>query len=208
QQVFLNKEVTEYRARLSSISWFMRMLNEYIARRANKEDECTGHFWEGRFKSQALLDEPALLACMAYVDLNPVRAKVTRTPEQANYTSFKKRCQSVKDSKQPKLLARFVGGMSKYKSKGIPFELKSYLLLVEQTGRCICTDKPGYIEHHLPPILERLNFEPEKWLTLTTQFENLFHGAAGRVGAIERYCSKTARKRRSNLTSCKLLLAG
>jgi len=81
------------------------------------------------------------------------------------------------------------------------------LLLVEKTGRCISADKPGYIEHHLPPILERLNFEPEKWLTLTTQFENLFRGAAGRVGAIESYCSKTARKRRSNLTSCKLLLS-
>jgi len=191
QKVFLNKEVAEYRARLSSISWFMRTLNEYIARRANKEDECTGHFWEGRFKSQALLDESALLACMAYVDLNPVRAKAASTPE----------------SKQPKVLARFIGGMSKYKSKGIPFELKSYLLLVEQTGRSISADKPGYIEHNLPPILERLNFEPEKWLTVTTQFENLFHGAVGRMGAIERYCSKTARKRRSNLTSCKLLLA-
>lgn len=207
QQAFLNKEVAEYRARLSSISWFMRMLNEYIARCANKEDECTGHFWEGRFKSQALLDESALLACMAYVDLNPVRAKAASTPEQSDYTSIKKRCQSVKESKQPKLLARFVGGMNKYKSKGIPFELESYLLLVEQTGRCIGTDKPGYIKHHLPSILKRLNFEPENWLTLTTQFENLFHGAAGRVAAIENYCSKTARKRRSNLTSCKLLLA-
>ena len=207
QQVFLNKEVAEYRARLSSISWFMRMLNEYIARCANKEDECTGHFWEGRFKSQALLDESALLACMAYVDLNPVRAKAASTPEQSDYTSFKKRCESAKESKQPKLLARFIGGMSKYKSKGIPFELKSYLLLVEQTGRCISADKPGYIEHHLPPILERLNFEAENWLTLTTQFENLFHGAAGRVGAIESYCIKTARKRRSNITNSRILLA-
>jgi len=207
QQAFLNKEVAEYRTRLSSISWFMRMLNEYIARRANKEDECTGHFWEGRFKSQALLDESALLACMAYVDLNPVRAEVARTPEQSDYTSFKKRCQEAKNSKQPKLLARFVGGMNKNKSKGIPFELKSYLLLVEQTGRCISTDKRGYIDHHLPPILERLNLEPANWLTLTTQFEHLFHGAVGRIQAIENYCSKTARKRRSNRTNSLLLLA-
>lgn len=80
-----------YRERLHDLSWFMRTLNEYIARRANAEDGVKGRFWEGRFKSQALLDEQALLAAMAYVDLNPVRAGLAETPEASDYTSIQER---------------------------------------------------------------------------------------------------------------------
>jgi len=53
--------VAEYRARLASVSWYMKAINEYIARMANEEDKCTGHFWESRFKSQALLAKKLLL---------------------------------------------------------------------------------------------------------------------------------------------------
>ncbi len=80
-----------YRERLHDLSWFMRTLNEHIARRANAEDGVKGRFWEGRFKSQALLDEQALLAAMAYVDLNPVRAGLAETPETSDYTSIQER---------------------------------------------------------------------------------------------------------------------
>jgi len=80
-----------YRGRLHDLSWFMRTLNEHIARQANAEDGVKGRFWEGRFKSQALLDEKALLAAMAYVDLNPVRAGLAETPETSDYTSIQER---------------------------------------------------------------------------------------------------------------------
>jgi hypothetical protein len=65
----------------------MRCLCESIARLANAEDEVTGRFFEGRFKSVRLNDEASVLACMAYVDLNPVRAKMAETPETSEFTS-------------------------------------------------------------------------------------------------------------------------
>ena len=74
----------------------MRNLNEFIAREAYKEDDCTGRFWEGRFKSQALLDEAAVIACMAYVDLNLIRAKIADTTETSEYTSIQQRLNLLK----------------------------------------------------------------------------------------------------------------
>ena len=79
--------MAEVRQRLSDISWFMRALSEPIARLANKQDECTGRFWEGRFKAQRIVDEAGLLACAMYVDLNPIRAAMVDSPDRAVHTS-------------------------------------------------------------------------------------------------------------------------
>lgn len=97
-----NKErLAEVRRRLSDISWFMRALAEPIARMANHQDECTGRFWEGRFKCQRIVDEAGLLACSMYVDLNPVRAAIAESPEQCPHTSAYDRSKARRGAEIP-----------------------------------------------------------------------------------------------------------
>ncbi|MCF6194293.1 MAG: hypothetical protein L3J46_08170, partial [Kangiellaceae bacterium] len=90
------KKLKKYRQRLGSLSWFMGRLNEPLAKQSNREDFCTGRFWEGRYSSQVLLDEAAVFSCMAYVDLNPVRAGIVEKLEDAKNTSVKKRLEKIK----------------------------------------------------------------------------------------------------------------
>jgi hypothetical protein len=95
----------EYRTRLHDLSWFMRTLNEHNARQANAEDGVKGRFWEGRFESLALLDENALLAATAYVDLNRVRARIAATPEGSDHTSIQERVSGVTPKAEAEALA-------------------------------------------------------------------------------------------------------
>jgi len=120
----------ELRGRLGSLSWFMRLINEPLAKLANKEDLCKGHFWEGRFDSQALLDEASVLACMVYVDLNPVRAGMADGLEDSDHTSIHRRGQS-----QDK--AEAIGPVNKSNSSTVPFSktsLADYINLIRWTA--------------------------------------------------------------------------
>jgi len=87
--------LAEIRRRLSNISWLMRMIAEPIARRANAEDQASGRFWQGRFRAVRLCDEAAVLACAAYVDLNPIRAGLAETIEASDFTSVQRRIESI-----------------------------------------------------------------------------------------------------------------
>jgi REP element-mobilizing transposase RayT len=210
----LKERAQKWRKRLMKISWFMGRLNEKISRQANNEEGCTGHFWEGRFKSQALLDEKSLVACLAYVDLNPVRAKMTKTPEQSAHTSIKIRAEEAKKShainhpnQQVTSLMPFAGNPRNDMPDGLPFKLTEYLELVELTGRVIRDDKRGHIYNNIPPILQRLGIEAKNWMELTTKFEANFKDLVGSPSILDDAIALLDRKRRPSLKNCKSLLS-
>lgn len=159
--------IEEWRNRLSDMSWFMRALNEHLARRANEEDQCTGRFWEGRFKSQALLDDAAVLTAMSYVDLNPIRAGIADLPEQSDFTSIQQRINQYKqteksDTDKPKLMV--LTSMDTAHIHTLRYSHSDYLELVDWVGRAVRDDKRGAIPSHTPPVLERLHLDPRVFL--------------------------------------------
>jgi REP element-mobilizing transposase RayT len=184
--------IARCRTRLGDLGWFMKSLKEKIARQANEEDDCTGAFWEGRYKSTALLDQAALIACMAYVDLNPIRAKIATTPEQSEHTSIQariqarqryeklKRLQERAPDRTPILLDLLqVQHRPRHTQDGLwiaPLEscqasddattlsVEDYLTLVDETGRLLREGKRGAIPERLAKILIRLDLDVESWL--------------------------------------------
>ncbi|WP_422491559.1 transposase [Endozoicomonas sp. ALE010] len=157
----------------------MRCLNEYLAREVNQEDGCKGRFWEGRFKSQALLDEAALLTCMAYVDLNPLRAEMSETPEGSDYMTIQERIENLAGSetrKKPITLMPF-RSQGQNPAKALPYILHDYLELVDWSGRAVRSDKKSSIRSDIPPILSRLEIDSNEWLK-TMRWNNRFYRTA------------------------------
>jgi len=181
-------KLTLCRERLVSLSWFMRCLNESIARRANSEDDCTGRFWEGRYKCQALLDERALVAAMVYVDLNPIRAGMTTRLDRSDHTSVQQRLIAARKapstlSKPLRPVAGAVSGMR------LRLTTADYIDLVDWTGRQLRPDKRGAIPAGAPRALARLGLAPELW---TQHVQGIDSGYWRVVGAFHALIEKAA----------------
>ena len=198
--------VAVWRERLTNISWFMRCLNEFVARQANREDHCKGRFWEGRFKSQALLDTRALLSCMVYVDLNPIRAGIATDLPGSDFTSVRERLWQVAEQDQqqqpgieetpspdPGLLAFSDEPGKGIKTPSIPFRVRDYLELVDWTGRMVRVDKRGWIAETAPPVLQALQMDCAQWLDLSLGIQRRGLQVIGHPDKLQRYNQSTGR---------------
>jgi hypothetical protein len=235
--------VAELRRRLSSISWFMKSMNEWLAVRANGEDGVSGHFFQERFGCRALLDALAVLACSVYIDLNEIRAQLAATPEESRNTSAHQRilariarrereaagevapgvldcraddadywlspldeqdCAAVLGPSQADSVLQSracdLGKVNKadvrkrWRHGFLPMKLDQYLELLEWTGRQIVKGKQGAIDGTLPPILQRLQLDPNTWLKLVDNFEGWFRTAAGTAAHLADEAQRTGRR--------------
>jgi hypothetical protein len=181
--------VATIRTRLANLSWFMKSLKEPLARLANHEDGCSGAFWEGRFKSIAVLDEQSLLATAAYIDLNPVAAGVAATPEDSVHTSLRTRLDHCQANGTAETLRDDLSTLTRNPSQEaglwlMPVDddrvhggdragmiegctLSCYLRVVDATGRMI-RDGKASIEADLAPIFERLGMDQVTLQTVVT----------------------------------------
>ena len=196
--------VEVYRGRLGSVSWFMRFANEWVARRANAEDGCTGRFWEGRFRCQLLEDDAALLACMAYVDLNPVRAGAAAGLGGSLFTSVRERLLALRRpaGAEPGVAAGAPAGREEAGTSGagwlapmaevtgpaegaITIRTADYVDLLEWTGSPGRQGMARRIPERRPPGLAALGLDAEGWHRLAADFGRMFRRVAGRPGAMD-----------------------
>ena len=172
------ERVAVLRHRLGSLSWFMRALNEPIARRANREDECTGRFWEGRFKCQALLDDAAFLACMAYVDLNPVRSGTAGSRENSPHTSAWWRARRLSQNRRLEPIS------SSIVTHDFNISERRYLQLLEWTGRNLHSVGGKRMPDCCSPVLHRLSMNSNQWLVQVSATESHYWRAVGSAQAL------------------------
>jgi len=213
------------RSRLSDISWWMRFLSQKIAQKANREDGESGKFWQARYRAVRLLDETAILACVAYVDLNPIRAAMAATIETSDYTSGQQRALALQaevnkpssleqaNDKKLKPIAQSLSPLTigeikdsigacchtagcRASDKGfLPLSVANYLELLDWTARELRSDKRGATPASVVPIFERLGIDANAWCELTQDFGKLFSTVAGKPKVIESTRSRQRHQR-------------
>jgi hypothetical protein len=135
---------------------------------------------------------------MSYVDLNPIRARLAETPEESDFTSIQERIQAyIEDQKPDKTkqpsrpistkLFPLMKSKGDESSNGIDFDEADYFRLVDWTGRAIRDDKRGSIPEELSSILERLQLNPDAWLSRIKSYNRDYFTAVGAIDRIKAF---------------------
>lgn len=178
--VIVLEQIDEYRRKLTDVSIFMSRFNYYIAKRANKEDKKTGHFWEARFKSHALLDAQAVLSCMQYVDLNPIRAKKSTSLSNSYFTSIKYRLDKAIDYPNTRLVPLRKTYSSNNFIEHLKMSLQTYILSLEM----LVANEDNETKF---TSWDQENDNDQNWQKSTWEFEKFFYICAGEAQLVSRF---------------------
>jgi len=218
------RRIAVWRERLWSLSWYMRCLNEWIARRANREDGCTGRFWEGRFRSQALLDQGAVLTCMSYVDLNPIRARLADTLETSEFTSIRERLlEAAREHTAPSRrgeqapaagLVPFAGektalaGSENGLREPLPMRFDDYVGLLEETRGAIRDEKEAALTPSTAEFLAAVGVNAAGFVQTVREFGRGFFTMVGEVHRIDAESRRRGHRRRPGVAAARRLYRG
>ena len=226
-----SKWVATARERLNSLGWFMKCVKEPLARMANREDECRGTFWEGRFKSIAILDEEALLTTLAYVDLNPLAAGIAKTPEESDHTSVKARIDHCREQGNLAAVVADAGDGRNMQDAAVedetfwlpPIEdrrehggvavglcatmnLSGYLQLLDWSSRLLRRGK-ARVPREVADVLSRLDTNADAWGTRLLKLAGVDRTIGTVFGTdrndINRFASARGVTKLSNLNGCR-----
>lgn len=218
------------RKRLVNLGWFMKELKEPLARIANQEDGCKGAFWAPRYKSIAILDEQALLATAAYIDLNPLAAGIVKLPEQSRHTSLRTRLDNCRRRGCFQQLLRLKDALvvpaelsqhleadlwlcpvDDTRDKGSQragflsgFSLVHYLRLIDASSRLVREGK-ARVDAHAKPLFDRLGISLLQWsATLKQMFERELSGVVFSFSSdpLQQFAAKRGARRVVNLNGC------
>jgi hypothetical protein len=202
----------------------MRLVCQRIAQKANFEEQEVGKFWQSRYRAVRLIDEESILACAAYVDLNPIRAAIAENLESSDFTSVQRRISALRASVSSTIEVNAnVGGMhladailspleidelndelgprpsksgTRCSDKGfLAMPVAGYIELLDWTARQLVSGKRGATPESAPAIFERIKIRPEVWCELVSQFGKLFSVVAGQPHRVDDLRGRRSKKR-------------
>ena len=218
------KLVAKLRRRLRSISWFMGILCENIARRANHEDDCKGRFFETRFSCRECTDLNAVLLCGIYVDLNPYRAGEVDNPVSSRYTSVYQRLQAQglrenaanrpdgwlgaftlqPERKADETWADFSRTGRRASDLGLlPISLENYVRLLEWTAQQLRSGQHDTIPADLATVLDHFEVQQDQWLDTVERYESAFGHAVGRAASLAAVASRMELQQLKGIAACR-----